>query len=414
MKAITELSSQDNHPRLIPIFKQNERRLLSIFMSMLELVPELRGKFFERCGYGSGKTCQYTSFMEPEYKSSNLPDVRPDGLVHCKRGAMVWTAFIEAKSDKGAIRTEQMQDYTNLASMLDVDTVISISNEFAKEPVELPYHLPVPKRKKRHVVHFAWAELRTFISLFLDETRTCSDIERALISQCLQFFWEKESGILTYDAMPQDWSKFVESAGTALGFSTRTQGVTEIVHGWQQERRDLNAKILFETQQSIEIRHGAGPRADQEQRLKYDRKDLAENYKLTTAYMFKSSKARLRILADLRSCKISAALEILPPGNKKAKACVTWISKSLEHSNLGDAKISFDWKGRGPDVTLTVSDLNNHIDHVCEGQKDAPKKIRLIREVQNVRRFKSRTKFIEDLESLSLGIIRDSIECGLV
>jgi hypothetical protein len=414
LKAISELTSKTNRPRLIPSFKQTERKLLSIFMAVLEIVPELRGGFLELCGYRSGKTCSYQSFMEPEYSSAKIPDFRPDGLIVCTRGATNWTAFIEAKAEKKKIRPEQIQNYAELANQLSVENIITISNEFAREPQELPYSLASSKRKRRNVYHFAWAEIRTFLELFRDDNKKLSPAESAIIQHCLEYMWEKLSGVLTFDAMPQDWPKFVESSGTALGFSTQTAGVTEIVHGWQQERRDLGAKLIHKTRKSIELRHGAGARADQEQRLKFDRKELAEGYKLSTAYMFKKSRARLRILADLRSCKISAAIEFLPPSDKKAKACVTWIASALRESSLGDAKISFDWKGRGPDSIGTVLELLTQPESSYEGQKDSPKKIRIIRECQDVRRFKSKTRFIEDLEKLALGIVADVDAAGLL
>lgn len=414
MKARTELSSAGNTPRLIPSFKQNERHLLSIFMAVLDIVPEFRGAFFKRCNFNTAKTSKYTSFMEPQYSSPKYPEVRPDGIVFCERGQTAWLAFIEAKSGSGKIRTEQMQDYTNLANLLDVDAVISISNEFATDPVELPYHLPQTKRRKRDVFHFSWAELRTFIALFLERENDCNDTEIAILNHCLEYMWEKESGVMTYDLMPQDWPKFVESAGTALGFSSKTQGVTEIVHGWQQERRDLCAKIIYETKESVDLRHDAGLRADADTKLKYDKNQLANDYCLTATYVFKTSKASLKILAGLRSCKISAALEILPPEGKKAKACVNWINNNLAESPLSDAKVSFDWKGRSQDMTVSISELETQVESICSGQKEAPKKIRLIREFQDVRRFKSRGKFIESLEDLALGLVEDSIECELI
>lgn len=198
--------------------------------------------------------------------------------------------------------------------------------------------------------------------------------------------------------MPSEWSSFVESAGTDLGFTTKTPGITEIVHGWQQERRDLTAKLNYKTRSAVELRHAAGARADADKRLKYDRSELAKKYILTAQFLFQNSKTKLHVLANLKSCQISTSLEFVPPSNKKAKASIRWIAELLSNSTLRDAVISFDWKGHRSDNTLTLDEFLKSPEECAIGQKDAPKAIRIITESQNVRRFKSRKKYIEDLE----------------
>lgn len=404
MKAVEELSSRKTTPKLIANFKQPERNLLSVFMAALEIVPEYRGAFLERCGYRSGKTCQYNSYMEAQYSGPKLPDVRPDGLLACRRGSKEWLAYLEAKSGNSPIRPEQIQSYAELAKELDVNTVISISNEFALNPSELPYHLGVRQKKGRDVFHFSWSELRTFTELFVEENTAMNDTEVAVLEHCLAFFWDEKSGIQNYDAMPKEWPNFVQSAGTELGFTTKTPGITEIVHGWQQERRDLSAKILNETKSPISLRHDAGVRADAEQRLKHDRKELAERYVLTANYLSKENDGKIRVLANLKSCQLSVGLEFGPPADKKAKATVSWVARLCADVDSPDTKVSFDWKGRGDDTTMTLADFLVDPDLAADGQQDAPKSIRIIREVQDVRRFKSRKGFIQDLEKTTLDL----------
>ncbi len=374
-------------------------------MSLLDLSPEIRGEFLKLCGYGSGRTCQYQSHMEPQYSSDKLPDVRPDGLIACVRGATRWSGFIEAKAGRSPIRPEQIVDYIDLAAKLDVDVVISISNEFARSPQELPYHVSGTKLRKTSVCHFAWADIRTFLEL-QSKSEELGAIERKVLSACLMYFWEASSGILTYDAMPADWPKFVEASHTQLGFGTKTQGITEIVHGWQQERRDLCSKIIHETHADVVLGHHAGSRADAEQRLKVDRKTLADEYVLTADYVFRASKVKLKVQADLKSCQIGLALEMAPPENKKARAVVNWFAQHFPEEDLPNAKVAFDWKGRKTQEPVDLGYFLSAPDMISESQKDAPRCIRFIRSIQDVRRFKSRKKFIEDLERLTLDTVK--------
>ena len=414
MKEIEELSSQSNKPKLIPHFKKTERRLLSVFMAALEIVPEFRAVFLERCEYGSGRSCNYQSFMEPHYPAAQYSDARPDGLIICTRGSAKWSAFIEAKAEKFTIKPEQILGYTELAGKLGVDAVICISNEFASSPAELPYHLDVRKRKGKDVLHFSWAEVRTFMELFWDSDKKCNETERVVIRHCLDYFWYEESGISTYDLMPNEWPNFVESAATSLGFTTKTPGITEIVHGWQQERRDLGAKLIYGTKRHVEMRHSAGIRASAEDRVKHDKRELADNYQLDANYYFKETQATIRVLASLKSCHLSAAIDVQPPSGKKARASVSWAVEICEMMDLNDGKISFNWKGRNADVTMTILDFLQDSDRAHDGNKDAPKNIRIITESHNVRRFKSRKLFIEDLEAVVLALAERSEKAGLI
>ena len=230
--------------------------------------------------------------------------------------------------------------------------------------------------------------------------------------ECLEFFWEETSGILTYDAMPPDWPKFVESSGTALGFGSKTPGITEIVHGWLQERRDLCSKLVHVTHSDVELGHEAGVRADKDLRLKVDRKMLADDYLLSAQYIFKPSKVKLVLLADLRACKTTLTLELAPPENKKAKAVVNWIVGAIETLEISDAFVFFDWKGRGHAQAIPVPVLLENPEIAYEGQKDAPKSVHIIRDSHDVRRFKSRKLFIEDLEALTLSTVEEAKKVG--
>ncbi len=383
-------------------------------MAALEIIPEFRGAFLERCKYGSGRSCSYESYMEPHYPSDQYSDVRPDGLIVCTRGTAKWSAFVEAKADKFTIKPDQILGYTELARKLGVDAVICISNEFASSPAELPYHLDARKRRGKDVLHFSWAEVRTFMELFLDSDSKCNETEQAVLRHCLDYFWYEESGILTYDSMPAEWPKFVESAATALGFSTNTRGITEIVHGWQQERRDLGAKLIYSTKSHVEMRHSAGMRASAEDRVKYDKSELAGNYQLDANYHFRETQSMIRVLASLRSCQLSAALDLQPPAGKKARASINWAVEVCESMKLEDGKISFNWKGRNADVTLAVTEFLERPERALGENKDSPKSIRLISEIHNVRRFKSKKLFIADLEAVVINLAERSAAVGLI
>lgn len=405
MKFISSLVSE-NLPQLIPVYKKPERKLLSVFMAVLDIVPEFRGEFFRKCGFPSGKTCQYRSFMEPRYSSPNLPKKEPDGLVVCTRGNSSWSAFIEAKAEKNKIRPEQILDYADLASRLEIEAIISISNEYALKPTELPYSIAGNKRKKRAIFHFSWSELRVSIGLFIGASNSCNDAELAVLQHAFNYMSSDRSGVTTFDSMPKDWKNFVESANTTLGFSTNTSGVMEIVYGWQQERRDLGAKLNDAIGGGVELRHPAGARATPQECTAFDKDQLANEYRLLAGYFFKRSKCTLHVTSDLRACRHNFVLALKPLSGKKAKATVSWLAKKLEGLSTDQYKIGFNWPGRGEDTLVGLEKLFRSPDSIYQGQKEGPKSVALICGYRNVRRFKSQKQFIEDLEKMAIQLVQ--------
>jgi len=411
MKCIDQLATELNRPRLTPKFKKAERTLLSVFMRTLELIPEVRAEFLSLCGYGAGKSCSYTSYMEVTYPSNKYPDGRPDGLISCQYGKRNWAAFIEAKAEKSPIRLDQMQEYAELASMLDVDALISLSNEFARAPSEPPYNIPNGKRRKREIYHFAWAELRTMLEL-QRVNDALPPVEAAILDDCLDYFWSSGSGVSAYDQMPPEWPDFVQSAGVGVGFQTQTPGITEIVKGWHQERRDIRSKLIHETHKTVELRHETGVRATPDDILKHDRKRLAEDYELAATFYLKDAKLPVSVLAGLKDRKITVSLDISPPDGKGAKASVTWFAKCATEFDCSKTSVVFDWPGHGNKVWMMLEDLKKDPEPAFQGQKKSPKRIRLTRQVHDVRRFKSRKNFVVDVEAAVLSVVRDAVSAG--
>jgi hypothetical protein len=413
MRAVDALSAS-NGPQLIPLFKKPERKLLSIAMAVLDIVPSFRSEVLSQVGYGSGKTCQYQSFMEPHFESPKLPKRYPDGLIVCTRGQSMWSAFIEAKAEGNRIRPDQIQEYAELANALNIDSIISISNEYAYSPTELPYHLASNKRRGRSVFHLSWPGLRSALRLHCASPNGCNPAEQSVMASALEYMESDRSGVQTFNAMSPDWPNFVESANTALGFTANTSGLMEIVYAWQQERRDLCTKLNDLVGGDVELRHPMGARATPEEFTVFDRKFVSDNYQLKAGYFFKKSKCKLHITADLRACSQIYVLEFQPPANKKAKASVTWLAKTVASLANRPYRIGIEWPGRYNDTVANIDEFVRFADLACEGHKDPPRAVAIIAQHRNVRRFKSRKQFIEDLEQNALCLIEEAKRIGIV
>ncbi len=397
MKVIQKLKTPIS-AQLIPSFKQTERRLLSIFMRVMDIVPEFRGHILESVGYRGGKTSDYKSYMEPSFDILNGPAVRPDGLITCKRGQKEWSALVEAKSEKNKIRPEQIENYASLARLLDVDAVITISNEFAASADDLPYTLQRAKRKSREVFHLSWSGIVSEMTMFLEANNKLNDAETIILNEAIRFFSTKDSGVTAFDQMSPSWKDFVNSANTVIGFNSATQGVADIVRDWHQERRDLAIKLNEQIGGGIAVKFPAKQRSDSAERRKATREQLTNDYKLTALYTFGKTKQTLEVVSDLRACSQTFIFCFQPPEGKKVRAISTWLGKKLANNHTNHLSVRLDWPGREKDSWYKASELITHPERIIAGRNYEPKSISLVSSLQNTKRFKSRTLFIVDLE----------------
>jgi hypothetical protein len=338
------------------------------------------------------------------FRGNQVPEVRPDGLLVCQRGKSCWSALIESKAESQKIRTDQIASYIDLARAVGVDTIVTISNEFARVPTEPPYRLDGNQVRGIQVLHFAWADLRTMLELLKNEPELC-EIEKGLLQECLHYLWDERSGVETFDAMPDVWPAFVEAASTTLGFNANVRGFGEIVSAWQQERRDLCSKLMHRLGTQVELRHPVGVYSSDDERTQADRRDLADEYKMSAQFLFKDRRLSLDVLLNLHACRMTAAMQIPVPENKGARATVSWLSRSIDRSLTHDAKLHFDWPYRGHDAAPTVEDFLCEPDIVLDGQREAPKCVKLNVSKHGVRSFKSRKKVISDLESMVFELV---------
>jgi len=398
MKALNALKTPIA-AQLIPSFKKTERRLLSVFMRVLDIIPAFRGHILEMVGYRGGKTSIYKSHMEPSFDLLSAPAVRPDGLLTCKRGTKEWSALVEAKADNHPIRPDQIADYTNLAKLLDVGTVISISNEFASGHGDIPYTLAHSKKKGRALYHLSWSQIASEMTMFLEEGHKLNDAEKMILQEAIRYFAAKDSGVSTFDEMSMSWKDFVNSANTVIGFNTNTPGVADIVRDWQQERRDLCIKLNQQIGGGVESWFPTKLRKDAAEKRKAIREKLTNEYQLQAEYVFRETKTSLEVLADLRACSSTFIYKFDPPKGKQIRAVSTWLGKILASHTGGDFMVMLDWPGREPHSIFKASEIVHHPEIMIGNRKHAPKTISFITSKQDARRFKSRKRFIEDLEN---------------
>jgi len=413
MYLISKLKGR-NPACLIPSHKKVERRLLSVLMGAMEIVPALRAKVLAEAGYGSGKTATYQGFMEPTFIDLNPPPGRPDGLIVCERGKSNWSAFIEAKADGNPIKGEQIIEYAELAGFFGIDAIISISNEHALNSSDLPYSVNKNRLKKRAIAHLSWASIVVAIEMLISGDQSLNNAELKVLQEVIGYMNTPGNGVQTFDQMPKSWNDFVTQANAPHGLNKNTQGVRETVLAWQQERRDLKLKLLRKFGADVDLWFDRKSKADAQHRESKDIDALVGDYELRANYYFSRSKVDCIIEANLKAHLTRVTAVLRPPEGKQARGVVTWLLNSLASCVNDELAIHFDYPREKNDIFTTLSELRKMPEIGAQTLRGAPPELRLSLASQSVRSFKSRKKFVEDVETLTFQVIQALEDAKLV
>jgi hypothetical protein len=103
-----------------------------------------------------------------------------------------------------------------------------------------------------------------------------------------------------------------------------------------------------------------------------------------------------------------------PPEGKKAKATISWLASRLSGLSDNRYSINLSWPGRGEDTRIELDQLIRFPETIYDGRKEAPRTITIISRHRDVRRFKSRKKFIDDLEGNAIQLVTELSRLELV
>jgi hypothetical protein len=136
--------------RLFPVLADTskEGRTLSIFLWCLENVDEFGTAMLSSIGQRKGARSRIETFTEVVLKKGGDKKFRPDGLIVVRTGSREWSALVEAKVSNADLTAEQLESYLEIAKVNGVDTVLTLSNQFAPLPTHHPVQLSASARRK--------------------------------------------------------------------------------------------------------------------------------------------------------------------------------------------------------------------------------------------------------------------------
>ncbi|MEX2496146.1 MAG: hypothetical protein WD448_08665 [Woeseia sp.] len=183
-QAISDLISSGERSRLIPVVSDmsKEERAVSPVLAAFSIVPALAHSLLQEVGGPTNQRATVRSYSQVVFKRGPTDRKwRPDGLLEVDSGRKVWRALIEAKIGNAELSGEQVECYLDLAKQMNLDALITISNQFSTLPTHHPIAVNKMKVRRVELYHFSWLSILTKARLLSDD-KTIDDPEQAFIT----------------------------------------------------------------------------------------------------------------------------------------------------------------------------------------------------------------------------------------
>lgn len=389
--------------RLFPVLAETskEGRTLSIFLSCLERVEEFGAAMLSTAGHRVGTRSRIEAYTEIVPIRGGDKKQRPDGLILVKSGSKQWMAMVEAKVGNSDLTSDQLESYLELAKLNGIETVLTLSNQFAPLPTHHPVQLPAAARRKASLFHWSWMFVLTQASLLLNNDQIADSDQRFMLNELVRFLTHPSAGVRSFDQMPAPWTDIVAKVQAGGKLAVSSSELKEVVGAWHQEVRDLSLILSRQLGTQVTTRISRAHAADPASRVKADISELADSQCLTSTLIVPAAAAPLDICADLAKRSLSISMKLRAPDDRKStKARLTWLTRQMQKTEGSGIHVRLFWPGRGIPSLHSLKELRENPDLALA---ERPGQVALSFEVILVKdlgaRFAQRRNFIAELES---------------
>ena len=351
---------QGEPARLIPVASDKEVGAVSIVLSIIQSVPPFAEALISSIGQRVGIRSKTECFTEVVFKKSPLnTEIRPDGLLIINIGNRSWKALIEAKIGNRQIEENQIVNYCQLAKLNGIDTVITISNQFAALPTHHPLKLNKRATSGINVYHWSWMYILTQAQLTLDDKEFKIPEQRYLLDEMIKYFEHEKVPVSSFDRMNKEWTDLVKMVQRRATLNKVSPEVQNSVAAWHQEQKDICLKLSRKLGRHVTLKLPRKHSEDQEQRLLDDSRELVENNTLQCTLEIPDAASPLSIIVDVRGRAVSCEMRVTAPKDKKRSSSrINWIVNQLSKVKESDnVIIKAIWPKRASPTQAALSKL---------------------------------------------------------
>ena len=379
---------------LIPILKTgDEQALTSIFLSSLRLVKEFRNKIFSEIKLKkNGKIYFFTEVCFVDIDSKSFFD----GLIIVvSKGKIIDSAIVEVKNNKNLIDDNQILKYYNIAKTLEINKIVTISNQFVSHPTHSVVNIK-NKSKKVDLFHLSWTYIQTIGSLLIsDNDDDINDEDQVeIMKEVLNYFGDERSGVNGFHQMSDGWVKICEDIKNQI--TPKNEDLEDAVLSWQQEIVDM--KLLLSRKLGVKVKTN---NENPEKRLKTDSNRLKTKNFLSTILKVDGAVSDIEIKSEFERRILQMSVDIIPPLDSGTIAKLNWLKRQLDKLDetitsklIIEASIKFYSKP----IKFEFSDYESFYEYVDIKNKDLTSfKISLI---NTSKTFTQKKKFVTEIESM--------------
>ncbi len=402
MKAeITNHLASGQLARLIPTVadSKKEERATSSLLASFMVVPMFAKEVLASAGAPIGKRLKITCYTEVTFKSADKSKKpRPDGLIIIQNGSKIWTALVESKIGNAELTNEQVEEYLEIAKQLNINAVITISNQFATTPTHHPLTIAKNKIRSVDLYHFSWLSLKSK-AVLLTGSKQVDDPEQAyILSELVRYLDHDSSGVSALSKMPSQWKDACNAIQQGSPMAKNCEFVEQSVSGWHQLLRHLSLNLSMAIGQPVNIALSRAREKDADLNFQEDCCQLSKENKLQAEFEIPNAASKLLFSADFLRRTINISMKLSAPKDKsRSTASINWITRQLKGDHLQDVSLRAYWPRRIP---MTVAPLINAKEEpntlVPADTNDTPTHLEVIRVIDLSARFKGAKTFIED------------------
>ncbi|WP_199827076.1 TerD family protein [Streptomyces sp. WM6378] len=329
--------------------REREMRATSVLLSVMTQVPEFGRRLTAAFGAPAGRMETFTEVSLPNGDTSK----RPDGVIRVERAGKLWTALVETKTNGNALKSEQIQDYMDIAARRGYEAVITLSNDVALEGSS-PVEVKTDGRLKHKVAlwHLSWAEVTHQAQLLIRHEGVRNEAHAWLLQELLHYLQHENSGCHGFQNMGPAWVP-VRHGIDEETLSPGDPRTVQVVESWERLIRQVCLRLGGELGTKVVPVQRAKRGTDPQSRRAQLAGRLCVDGQLHAEIRVEGAPGNLAIVADLRMGRLRTSIEVPAPEQGYP---LTWVKKLLKQ--LGEAPADLhvqallDGEAVGPRGTL--------------------------------------------------------------
>ncbi|MFF3542397.1 TerD family protein [Streptomyces platensis] len=289
--------------------REREGRATSVLLSVMAEVPEFGRRLTAAFGAPAGRMQTFTEVALPHGDSPK----RPDGVIRVERAGKLWTALVETKTNGNPLRSEQVQNYLDIAARRGYEAVITLSNDVALEGRPL-VQVKTDGRRKHKVAlwHLSWAEVTYQAQTLIRHEGVGNAAHAWLLQELLHYLRHENSGCHGFQNMGPAWVPVRNGIDTETLCRGDARAV-EVVESWERLIRQVCLRLGGELgQKALPVQRGRRGTDPQDRRaVLADR--LCDDGRLSAELRVDGAPGVLALTADLRTGKLRTSIDVPAP-----------------------------------------------------------------------------------------------------